>query len=120
MSPGAQAHSDLVAFCLDYLRSQGAWVLKVAGGLGIRRGTADILAGLRPAPAARYAILIGIEAKTGTGRLSQAQRREQESMARAGVLYIVVRCPEDLERALVDAGLVRPILRPRPGDAHEV
>jgi len=42
--------------------------------------------------------------------MSARQERERASMERAGVLYVVVRSPEDLESALLAAGLVQPIL----------
>ena len=95
----SDAHSALVRLCIDYLQVQGAWVYKVHGGLGSRPGVPDLLCCLRGR-------LIGLECKTGRARLSAAQLVEADDLRRAGALALEIRRIDDLEDALLDAGLI--------------
>ena len=96
-------HSALIACIRDYLAVQGAWQMKVLGGMGQRPGIPDVLACLRGR-------LIAVEVKTGAAVLSAAQQRERGALERAGALYIEARRIEDVEDLLVAAGLVMPSL----------
>jgi hypothetical protein len=98
-----ETHRNLVKSCLDYLQYSGAWVFKVAGGIGQKPGVPDILAVLK----GRF---VAVECKTGKGKLNPNQAIQCEELRRAEAIVIVCRCPEDLESALVAAGLVLPSL----------
>lgn len=96
-------HSLLVRSVIEYLRINRAWTFKVMGGLGQKPGVCDVIATIKGRT-------IGVECKTGRARLSAAQLIETASMREAGALVIECRQLEDLEDALVDAGLVSPSL----------
>lgn len=97
----SQEHSRLTAACASYLIWCNAWVFRVRGGLGQRAGTPDILACVPPSGR-----LVAVECKTGAGRLSRAQQRERSGLENAGAVYCLARSLDDLERALLDAGLL--------------
>lgn len=108
MSGGNQSelHQSLVSTIRDYLKVKGAWFLKYyAGGLGTLAGAPDFFAAL-PIPGIALAAFVAIEAKTGDATLNAAQRVVKADMERAGVLYIVATCIEDVDLALLEAGLV--------------
>ena len=87
------AHTALVRLITDYLEVQGAWVLKVAGGLGQRAGVPDLLSYLQGR-------LVAIEAKTGSAVLSTSQQRERVALERAGAVFVEARTLEDVVEAL--------------------
>lgn len=97
-----QAHSALCRTIVAYLQVRRAWVYRVLGGVGSRAGVPDILAALPPSGR-----LICIDAKTGNARLHAGQERERVALEAAGALFIVCRQLEDVENALLAAGLVR-------------
>ncbi|MCL6474429.1 MAG: VRR-NUC domain-containing protein [Firmicutes bacterium] len=65
-----------------YLQKRGAWVARIRGTWGQRRGLPDILA-------CWQGRLIAIEVKTGSGRLTPAQKREHEALRTAGAVVLV-------------------------------
>ena len=88
------AHTALVRLITDYLKVQGAWVLKVAGGAYQRPGVPDILACLGGGR------LVVVEVKTGSAVLSTAQQRERVALERAGAVFVEARSLEDVVDAL--------------------
>jgi hypothetical protein len=77
-----------------YLQKRGAWVARIRGTWGQRKGLPDILA-------CWQGRLIAIEVKTGKGRLTPEQRREHEALRAAGAVVIVgdaVQVVQELER----------------------
>ena len=77
-----------------YLQKRGAWVARLRGTWGQRKGLPDILA-------CWQGRLIAIEVKTGRGRLTPEQRREHEALRAAGAVVIVgdaVQVVQELER----------------------
>ena len=52
---------------------------------------------------------VGIEVKTVVGRQSKDQKNWQRNCERAGGLYILARSVEDVEAALREAGLIKPV-----------
>lgn len=91
-------HTQLRQSVCDYLGLQGAWFLPILGGLGIRRGSPDVVASLR----GRF---IAVECKTGNAELDRHQRGAREWLERAGAIYVECRRLEDLQEALDAAGL---------------
>jgi len=65
-----------------YLQKRGAWVARIRGTWGQRKGLPDILA-------CWQGRLIAIEVKTGAGRLTPPQRREHEALRTAGAVVLV-------------------------------
>jgi hypothetical protein len=104
-----QAHQSLIRFCTEYLQAQHAWVYKTSGGMLSRPGCPDILAGIKDSRTG-LAVLLAIEVKTGSARLSKVQEAERERLEAVGAIYILCRRPEDLEQGLLAAGLCAPIL----------
>jgi hypothetical protein len=98
------SHSELLATCASYLRWHGGHTLRILGGVGTRKGSPDLVAAL----AGRF---ICVDAKTGKAELDEHQQAEKDAYERAGALFVVVRRPEDLEDALVAAGLVTPAIQ---------
>ena len=77
-----------------YLQKRGAWVARIRGTWGQRKGLPDILA-------CWQGRLIAIEVKTGKGRLTPEQRREHEALRTAGAVVLVGNAVEvihELER----------------------
>jgi len=98
------AHSALLRFCRDYIALQHGWQAKLVSQGMQRAGLPDLLCCL-PGPCGA-GHMVGVEVKTGSARLTVSQQREREAIERAGGLYVVVRTPEGLEAALLEAGLV--------------
>jgi hypothetical protein len=97
-------HSALLKTVQDYLRCIGAWQCKIWGSMMMRAGLPGVLAVLNGRA-------IGIEIKTGSGRLSARQEAERAAILRGGGCYIIVHQIEDLEDGLLDAGIIStPIL----------
>jgi hypothetical protein len=59
----------------------------------------------------RSHLLVAVEVKTGTGRLSVAQVLEREALLDAGGVYVVAGDVVDLVDALTAQGLSVPLLR---------
>lgn len=95
----SDAHGDLVKFVTDYLWARGGWCVKIWGGPFQRPGLPDVLAVL----AGRF---VAVEVKTGAAILDERQTEERRKLERAGALFVECRAPEDLEDALVEAGVV--------------
>jgi len=93
------SHSELLATCESFLRWHGGHPLRLPGNAMMRRGSPDIVCCLR----GRF---IALDAKTGKAVMDENQERERAAYERAGGLFVVVRSPEDLEDALMAAGLV--------------
>ena len=77
-----------------YLQKRGAWVARIRGTWGQRKGLPDILA-------CWQGRLIAVEVKTGKGRLTPEQRREHEALRTAGAVVLVgnaVQVVQELER----------------------
>lgn len=96
-----QAHSALCRTIVEYLQVRRAWVFRVLGGVGQRPGVPDILACLPPSGR-----LVAIDAKTGRARLSARQEGQKEALEAAGAIFVVARSLDDVEEALLAAGLV--------------
>lgn len=110
-------HAALVRLVTDYLDClPHCWYAKIVGGPLQRPGLPDIIAAIGPVgmPAAEdgmhAAEFVAIELKTGSAVLNAAQQRERERIERAGGLYILAHRVDDVEAALVGAGLARPCL----------
>jgi hypothetical protein len=100
-----QQHSSLLRACEEYIRLHGGWTLRIAGGVAMRRGAPDVVAVLRQPQTGEGAMVV-IEAKTGKGRLTGAQEQERARWEDAGAVYCECRSLDDLETALLDAGLI--------------
>jgi hypothetical protein len=73
--------------------------LRIIGGLGQRKGSPDcvgVLAGRA----------LCLEVKTGNAHLSAVQQHERDRWVDAGAVYCLVRSLDDLETALLDAGVI--------------
>jgi hypothetical protein len=113
------AHGDVLTCIQDYLRAIGAWQLKIWGNPMMRAGVPDLLACV---PTRRYEmvpearrwrshVLVAVEVKTGTARLSAAQCVEREALLYAGAVYVEAHDLTDLIDALVAQGLAVPLVR---------
>lgn len=94
-------HQAVVFACRLYLYARSAWFLKVAGGYFQRAGIPDLLACLPPAGR-----LVAVEVKTGGAVLTTTQAEERLDLMEAGALYVLAHGVQDLEDALVEAGIV--------------
>ncbi len=107
--------SQLVRACLQYLTLQGflCWRANAAAvplkGGGFRRfagirGVADILCVLGPSTG-RPGVLLAVECKSATGRMSPHQEWFRDALTVAGGLYVLVRSLADLEAGLRAEGV---------------
>lgn len=92
-------HASLMLALRDYLRVRGAWELKVAGGAYQKPGAPDFVCCIK----GRF---LACEGKTGSATLTPAQVREKRAIEHSGGLYVVAHTVDDLESALLDAGLI--------------
>lgn len=109
-------HKALVKDVAKYVKERGGFTYKVFGGAFGAAGMPDYLCGLASAESRQYidgsianglyAFLVAIECKTGAAILNPAQVKKRAEMERCGVLYLVVHSVEELERALLDAGVL--------------
>lgn len=89
----------------QYMDLMGHYCVKNIGGLGVRKGRPDFDCCVRGRS-------VFIEVKTGGGVLDSDQRKERARIETAGGLYIEARSVDDVEDALVEAGLgLRRLLR---------
>jgi hypothetical protein len=106
----SETHTALLKACEDYLRLHGAWTFRVHGHLGQRVGVPDLLACLPTIGGfwhvGRVGHLIAVEVKTGRGRLTAIQERERDALQQVYAVWVLVRRLEDLEDALLNAGLI--------------
>lgn len=108
MSGGNQSylHGCLIKAIRDYIKARGGWPLKYfAGGLGALAGAPDFFCAV-PIPGTDLAAFVAIEAKTGDAVLNTSQQRVRREMEACQVLYIVAHSADDVEAALLDAGLI--------------
>jgi hypothetical protein len=104
-------HTALAGQVSEYLALHGAWVYRVHGHLGGRRGVPDVLACFPalmldgPHAGALMGYLVAVEVKTGRGALTRDQVRERDALRQAGAVWVEVRTLDDLEDALLAAGL---------------
>lgn len=105
-------HSQLLKTIREYIQTIGGYEVNVLGGIGARVGVPDLLCAV---PVRRYgpARFVAIEAKTGTGVLSAKQRLERDKVIAARALHIEAHSLEDIEHALLSAGIIE-----RPFIAH--
>lgn len=110
-------HAALLRLVTDYLSClPHCWYAKIAGGPLQRPGLPDLIAAIGPVDLTaghvqHAAEFVAIELKTGSAVLTATQQRERERIERAGGLYILAHSVDEVEAALVGAGLARPILR---------
>jgi hypothetical protein len=93
-SSRSMQHTIHAITIVRYLQKRGAWVARIRGTWGQRKGLPDILA-------CWQGRLIAIEVKTGKGRLTPEQRREHEALRAAGAVVLVgnaVEVVQELER----------------------
>jgi hypothetical protein len=110
------SHTALVNLCRDYLWTRGAWCAKIHGHLGQLPGMPDLIAAL-PVPGLPAAVFVGIECKTGAGRLETPQKQQRALLEQAGAVWVLARQLEDLEDALYESGLIAErSLWPRRGE----
>lgn len=83
-----------------WLESHGAYWCMVQGGAFSKPGDPDIVACVK----GRF---VAVEAKSSSGRRSEAQEICARRVAEAGGLAVLARSAEDVERALAGAGLLR-------------
>ncbi len=76
------AHRNHCQAVVRFLQKQGAWVIRLRAGWGMRRGLPDILA-------CYEGRLIAVEVKTGRGRLSPHQQAELDRLREAGAVVCV-------------------------------
>lgn len=73
----------------QYLGYQGWFNFPILQGIGSHRGICDIIA-------AKNGVTLYIEIKTPKGKLSTHQEIFKDSIERAGCVFVVVRCLEDI------------------------
>jgi hypothetical protein len=92
-------HSQVRGTIVEYLFARGGCALPLLGGLGIRRGSPDIIGAIGGRS-------LAIEVKTGAAVCTARQLYEQGRWRRGGALVLVVHSVDEVEAALLDAGLV--------------
>ncbi len=95
----AASHTALKKSIRGYLEWHGAYIIDQMGGIGQRRGLADLTVCLR----GRF---ICIEVKTGEAVLSSDQVKEKGKAVEAGALFIEARSVDQVEDVLFNAGLI--------------
>lgn len=85
----SQPESELKKTLKHYLDMRHAFWSSVQGGAGSKPGDPDMVVCYR-------GIYIAVEAKTATGRLSGWQKTRKAEIERAGGIYLVARCVNDL------------------------
>ena len=83
---------------MEWLRSQGAYVVKVHGGPFQEAGVSDLLVCWR----GRF---IAIEIKTPTGKLTEIQQHHLEQVLAAGGIGVVARSVQHLKTSLLLYGV---------------
>lgn len=92
-------HTNRCRSIRRYLDEIGAWYNKNLGALGVRPGLPDFFVCVK----GRF---VGIEVKTGEGKLRDSQKKIRDEMLPAGAIYIEAHGVEDVEDVLAAAGLV--------------
>jgi len=87
------SEADITRQIMDYLKLRGAFVAKLLGHLGQRRGLPDISAVYRGRA-------VWIEVKTPKGKPTPRQEEEIAAIIRAGGRAIIARCIEDVAAIL--------------------
>lgn len=82
---------DIQRRVIAYLRSKGAYVVRVHVGASGNTGAPDLLVCYRGK-------FYGVEIKTPTGRQRAAQKGHETAIRRAGGEYLIIRSVEDAER----------------------
>lgn len=114
-----ELHAAVAQFLRLTLRPPTVWTTFPAGGGGLERGRMLARLGLRPgipdilvwhpapsaAEGARSVIMVGLELKTDIGRQSVVQRTVEEDFGAAGARYALCRSVDDVQAALVAAGV---------------
>ncbi len=95
----AASHTALKKSIRQYLDWHGTYIIDQMGGLGQRRGLADLTICLR----GRF---VCIEVKTGDAVLSTDQVKEKGRAVEAGALFIEARSVDQVEDVLFNAGLI--------------
>lgn len=88
---------DITRAIMDYLLLMGAWVFKVHGHLGQKKGVPDILACHR----GRF---IAIEVKRPGGKLSEHQEQQLEEIRVAGGVALVAFDVMDVMKVFEEQG----------------
>ncbi len=101
----AAAHSELLKTIKQYVLMIGGYYLSVRAGIGIVKGTPDLLCAI-PVRRVGNARFVAIEAKTGAAVLRKDQKEQAAKITAAGGLHIVAHGLEDVEHALLDAGVI--------------
>lgn len=111
MADNTPLHQATVSTIRQFLAAHGAYVVKLAGGLGQKPGLPDIAAAL-PQPGKRGpAVWVSVEVKTGKAVLSTRQQIERGFIEQATGIYILAHSVDDVEDRLVAEGLVTPTLQ---------
>lgn len=92
-------HKSLLGFVTGYITSRGGWCYKVWGGPFSRPGIPDCLACVGGR-------MVACEIKTGNAVLDPRQKEERRKLEASGALYVECRVSEDIEDALLAAGLI--------------
>lgn len=119
-NPEQQFQIQVARFLGLALRPPTLWTAFPAGGGGKVRGALLKAMGLKPGwpdvivmhrfRDTLWPVFLGIELKAGKGRQSPEQKAIAEAFKEAGALYKVCRSLDDVEWALMDAGL--PVFAP--------
>lgn len=113
-NPEQQLQMQVARYLGLALRPPTLWTAFPAGGGGRVRGALLKAMGLKPGWPdvivmhgfrTRTTVLLGIELKTTAGRLSPEQKEVAQGFRAAGAHYRVCRSLDDVEWALMDAGL---------------
>lgn len=110
-------HKALVKDVAKYVKDCGGFTYKVFGGAFGAAGMPDFICGLphvvkrwspdgSPAGGYRLAALVAIECKTGAAVLNPAQMKKRADIQQCGAHYLVIHSVEELEAALLAAGLL--------------
>lgn len=93
------SHADVLLQTQQYLALRGAWRFKVWGNMMTRKGVPDLLCCMAGQ-------MVAIEIKVGRDALRPDQKREKLALEAAGALYIIAASVDDVEAALLTAGLI--------------
>jgi Holliday junction resolvase len=91
-------HSQLLRAIVQFIAWHGGHVQRVPGGV-MTHDAPDIIAAIRGR-------CVCVDGKTGKAVLTKGQEEQRVLWERAGALYIVARQVEDVEDALLAAGLI--------------
>ena len=102
-------HTALQSDIVRYIEACGGWVCNLAGSKYQRAGLPDLI-GFLWHPVSRVPVFFAIEVKTGTGKLRADQKAIRDEIVQCKGIFVEARSLDQVEDALLAAGLVLPPL----------